>query len=261
MKTYVIPVALCLFFMACSSNKKLVQPANMGNEMSATSNLQTKKMLQTGIDFFAEGNQPSNWQLSINYDDTVRFTAEDGLALKCAYNQLKKEFLPDKTIYSVKLIAGDVVINILEKTCTVPTIREVFTKEVTVKFNSIIYTGCGKFLADDNLNHKWVLEKIGNTFINKTDYGKLPMLEFDVVAGKVSGNDGCNNFGGRIEVQGKRIQFSQLMSTRMSCTKKGIEKIIREQISGKIISYLFKDNKLYLYLPDDSLMIFTKAIN
>ncbi len=258
MKNLFIAITLSIFVLGCS-NTKNAGSKNVKNDIPTSSNVQqSKTMLQNGIDFFAQGSQPTNWQLTINYDDTVRFSADDGLALKFAYNQLRKEFAIDKTVYSVKLKAGDIVIHILDKICTVPTMREVFKKEVTVNFNNIIYTGCGKFLGDDNLNNKWVLEKIGNTAINLNEYNKLPNFEFNIIEGKMSGNDGCNNIGGKIEVQGKRIQFSPMFSTRMACSKKSIEKIIAEQISGKIVSYYFKDNKLHFYLLDDSLLIFKK---
>lgn len=261
MKNIFIVFIFSLFVMSCNSNKNVSQQKTESNEIPKSSNdVQSKTMLQDGVDFFATGSQPTNWQLTINYDDTVRFKADDGLALKFAYNQLKKEISTEKTVYSVKLKAGNVAINILEKICTVPTIREVFMKEVTVTFNSITYDGCGKFLADANLNNKWSLEKIGNTAINISEYNKIPGFVFDVAQGKIGGNDGCNSIGGKIEVQGKRIQFSPLFSTKMACNKKSIEKIITEQISGKIVSYYFKDSKLYLYLPDDSLLVFKKEI-
>ena len=115
-------------------------------------------------------------------------------------------------------------------------------------------------MADDNLNNKWLLEKVGNTLINAGEYNKIPLLEFKVAAGKVSGNDGCNNIGGNMEVQGKRIKFSALFGTRMACNKKSIEKIISAQISEKTVDYYFKDNRLYLYLPDDSILVFRKEI-
>ena len=259
MKKIVVLFYLGVFALACNSSKNTATPKIESAETAVSSNLQqTKIMLLNGVDFSAQGSQPVNWQLTINYDDTVRFNAEDGLALKFAYNQLKKEFLSDKTIYSVKLKAGNVEISILDKICTVPTIRAVFKKEVTVKFNSIIYYGCGNFLADDNLNNKWILEKIGNTILDAKDYNKIPSIQFNLEQDKVTGNDGCNSIGGKIEVQGKRIKFSNIASTRMACNKRSIERIFAEQISGKIVSYYFKDNKLYLYLPDDSLMVFTK---
>lgn len=259
MKNTIILFYLSVLAIGCSNTKSALPKKESKSEVSSPSNLsQSKTMLQNGIDFFAQGSQPTNWQLTINYDDTVRFSADDGLALKFAYNQLKKEFLPEKTVYTVQLKAGKVVINILDKICTVPTMREVFKKEVNINFNGIVYTGCGKFLGDDNLNNKWVLEKIGNAAINLNEYSKVPSFQFNILEGKLSGNDGCNNIGGTIEVQGKRIQFSSLFSTRMACNKKSIDKIIADQISGKMVSYYFKDNKLYLYLLDDSLLVFKK---
>lgn len=259
MKKNIILFYLSVLVIGCSNTKNALSKQESKTEVSSSSNLQqAKTMLQNGIDFFAQGSLPTNWQLTINYDDTVRFNADDGLALKFAYNQLKKEFLPEKTVYTVQLKAGNVTINILDKICTVPTMREVFKKEVNINFNGIVYTGCGKFLADDNLNNKWILEKIGSTIIKPDEYNKQPVFQFNLQEDKFSGNDGCNNIGGTMEVQGKRIQFSSLFSTRMACNKKSIEKILADQISGKMVSYYFKDNKLYLYLSDDSLLVFKK---
>jgi hypothetical protein len=117
MKNLFIVITLSIFVVGCSNTKNAASK-NIKNDFPTSSNVQqSKTMLQNGIDFLAQGNQPTNWQLTINYDDTVRFNADDGLTLKFAYNQLKKDFLPEKTIYSVKLKAGDVSINILDKIC------------------------------------------------------------------------------------------------------------------------------------------------
>lgn len=234
-----------------------VTNASNNNDVQQAKDL--KEQLKSGIDFFAEGNEPKNWTLTINYDDTVRFTADDGLALKFAYNQLKKDENEERRIFTIALKSGNVAIKINEKICTVTTIREVFKKEVSVAFNNTTYTGCGKFLADNNLNAKWVLDKIGNTSVVANEYNRLPEININIIEGTVSGNDGCNSIRGKIEVQGKRIKFYQILSTKMGCNKKNIEKIITTQISGQIVSYYFKEGKLHLYLPDDSLMVFKKV--
>ena len=258
MKIIVIPLCVILFLFGCNSTKKIpVSSASNNNNMQQAKDL--KNLQQSGIDFLAEGNQPSNWILTINYDDTVRFTADDGLALKFAYNQLKKKENEERRILTVALKSGNITIKINEKICTVTTIKEVFKKEVNVVFNNTTYSGCGKFLADENLNAKWLLEKIGNTPVVSNEYNRLPEININIVEGTVSGNDGCNSIRGKIEVQGKRIKFYQILSTKMGCNKKSIEKIITAQISGQIVSYYFKDGKLHLYLPDDSLMIFKKV--
>ena len=257
MKTLLLTLSLTSILLGCNNTKNILinKPVDKNTEQAKEiTNLQ-----QTGIDFLADGNVPTNWKLSINYDDTARFTAEDGLSLKFAYNQLNKIDSNEKRILTVALKAGKVKIEITEKICTVTTIREVFKKEVSVMFNNKTYTGCGKFLADANLNGKWLLEKIGYTPIVTSEYNKVPELNIDIIAGTLSGNDGCNIIKGKMEVQGKRIQFFQIALTKMGCNKKNIEKIIAANINNQIVGYYFREGKLHLYLPDDSLLIFKKV--
>lgn len=246
-----------LLLCACSNTKNIPLKTDAKNN-AVQQSPEIKNLVQNGVDFFAQGNQPSSWTLAINYDDTVRFLAEDGLSLKFAFNQLKKDENNERRIFTVALKSGNVKIEIYEKICTVTTIREVFTKEVKVVFNSTTYSGCGKFLADSNLEGKWLLEKIGFTTIVPAEYNKVPEIDIDIINGTIAGNDGCNNMRGKIEVQGKRIQFSTLSTTKMGCNKKSIEKVINAQVNGQLVSYYFKEGKLYLYLPDDSLLVFKK---
>ena len=259
MKIIISTLFILLFFTDCNSSKKIYVNDAQKNNNNSQAAKELINLQRDGIDFFAEGNQPTNWTLNINYDDTVRFMADDGLALKFAYNQLKKDVNNERKILTVALKSGKVSIEIKEKICTVTTIREVFKKEVIVIFNSTIYSGCGKFLADNNLAGKWLLEKIGNTSIVPSEYNKIPEINVDIIGGSVYGNDGCNSIRAKIEVQGKRIQFYDILGTKMGCNKKIIEKIIAAQISGQIVSYFFKEGKLFLYLPDDSLLVFKKV--
>ena len=195
----------------------------------------------------------------MDYDDTIRFDADDGLSLKFAYNQLQKDINTERSIFSTNIKAGKISITILEKDCTIPTKKEVFKKEVTFIFNNNIYKGCGKFLADNTLNNKWILEKIGGKVINEIEYNRVPFFEFNIEKRKLSGNDGCNTIGTNIEVQGSSIKFGQVISTQMACAKKSIENMIANLINNKTASYYFKDEKLYLYMLDDSLLIFKKG--
>jgi heat shock protein HslJ len=251
-----------LFFpwmCSCQSSQKAETEKSNQAFNESLKNKDEKLMLQTGIDFFAEGNQPTNWHLQMDYDDTVRFYADDGLSLKFAYNQLQKDINNERSIFSTKIKAGNISITVLEKDCTVTIKKEVFKKEVTFNFNNNIYKGCGKFLADNTLNNKWILEKIGGQIVNEIEYNRVPFFEFDVEKRKLRGNNGCNTIGTNIEVQGSRIKFGIVMSTEMACGKKSIENIIATLISNNIASYYFKDGKLYLYMIDDSLLVFKKG--
>jgi heat shock protein HslJ len=250
---------LLLFLFSC----KTTAPSNTGNNGTTTSgnatSLPDKNMQDRGIDLTAVGSIPVNWRMEMNFDDTVRFSADDGLDLRFAFHKLTGSVAVDSKTYAAQINGGQLLIVIEEKDCTVPTIRQSFNKAVTVTYRSKTYNGCGKFVVNEALNGKWMLEKIGTTAILPEEYNRIPVLQFDLAAQKVSGNDGCNTIGGNIEVQGNRIQFSSLFSTKMACMKKSIEKIIARHLSDKLVSWYFRNEKLYLYLEDDSLLVFKKA--
>ncbi|MEQ1554219.1 MAG: META domain-containing protein, partial [Ferruginibacter sp.] len=153
---------------------------------------------------------------------------------------------------------GDIKIFITNKECTTPIHKEVFTKEVKFSFNSITYNGCGNYLSNNNLHGKWKLEKLGNININTKDYNVAPFCNIDLNKNSITGNDGCNTFGGKIEVQGDRIKFGLLISTQMACGNKSIDQILAQQINNQLVNYYFKESKLYLYLPNDSILVFIK---
>jgi heat shock protein HslJ len=259
MNKSIIALLVCTCMYACtSSQKNNIQKSNrVFNESLA--NKDEKRMLQNGIDFFAEGNTPANWNLRMDYDDTVRFTADDGLSLKFAYNQLTKDITLEKSVFFIKMKSENISITVLEKDCTLLTKKEVFKKEVLFSFNNNIYSGCGKFLADNALNNKWILEKIGSNIIITGEYNRVPIFELDIEKNRITGNDGCNTIAANIEVQGSRIKFGNIMSTKMGCAKKSIENIISSLINNNTASYYFKEGKLYLYLIDDSLLVFKKG--
>jgi heat shock protein HslJ len=258
MNKIAIAFMLCMCMNACkSSQKSNIQKSNKAfNESLA--NKEEKNMLLNGIDFFAEGNTPANWTLTMDYDDTVRFNADDGLTLKIAFNQLKKDINKEQSIFTKTTTNGDISITVLNKNCSLANTKEIFRKETTVRFNTIIYSGCGKFLADNLLNNKWIVERIGNTIVYATEFNATPFFEFDLSKSRVSGNDGCNNFGATIEIQGSRIKFEQFIQTQMGCNKKSIDKLIAEKLNNNFASYYFKDGKLYLYLIDDSIVVLRK---
>jgi heat shock protein HslJ len=259
MKKIALALFICTCLYACNSSQKAETKKSNTLFNESLKNKNEKLMFQTGIDFFAEGNQPTNWNVQMDYDDTIRFNADDGLALTFAFNQLQKDIHTEQSIFSTKIKAGNISITVLEKDCTIATKKEVFKKEVTFNFNGNVYKGCGKFLADISLNNKWILEKVGGTNINITEYNRVPFFEIDIEKRRLTGNDGCNTIGGNIEIQGSRIKFGNIMSTKMGCAKKSIESIISNLINNNIASYYFKAGKLFLYLIDDSLLVFKKG--
>ncbi len=254
----------CKFFVVvflgingCNSGTKNTIKSESKAFEAVKENRQLDALMSTGIDFFAEGNQPSNWTLKINFSDTIRFLTEDGISVKFAYNQVAKKEDADKTTYSIDFEGKKLNIDIFNKVCSIPNNNNNFSKEVMVSCFNIMYKGCGKFLADSKLQGKWVVEKIDGKLISSSDYNQLPFLEF--TTNNVSGNDGCNRMGAPIEIQGKQIKFGQFFSTKMACGKKDIAELLQKKINDKSVDYYFKEDKLYFYLIDDSVLIFTKA--
>lgn len=257
MKTAAIILFSFLLF-SCNNSKKTAVATNEVNNTESP-NRGENKAVPAGTDFSAKGDIPVHWLLTMNYDDTVRFTADDGLSVKFAFSRLKKEVTAEKTSFTGKINGSNIIVTQDAKTCTLPTERKVYSQQVSFTYNGKVYNGCGEYFVDYNLAGKWLLEKINSTPVTEQEYNRIPVLQFDLDKKRVSGNDGCNTIGGSIEVQGKRIRFSAMMSTRMACAKKSIDHIISTQISDQLVSYYFAEGKLYLYLSDDSKLVFKKG--
>ena len=72
------------------------------------------------------------------------------------------------------------------------------------------------------LNGAWVLARINDQPINRSV--PLPTLDIDLAEMHVSGNGGCNGYGGPIAVlDASSIQFGNLISTEMACMNANIE--------------------------------------
>jgi uncharacterized membrane protein len=256
MKKIFYSLLLFLSIISCNSNRTIT--SKQVKNKKSTSTLIEDAMLQKGVDFFAEGTNPSNWTLQMNIDDTIRFEAEDGLSIKFAYNQLTKNSNKERIIYTTKIKAGNVSILIMEADCSLSPKETILSRQVSFTFNSITYNGCGKFLTNTKLQSKWVLEKIGNTIINTSEYGSIPTFEINIEKSTLLGTDGCNTIKGKFEVQGNRIQFYNIEGINTTCPKKSINTIVVKQINNMLVDYYFKEGKLYLYLSDDNLLVFTK---
>lgn len=80
--------------------------------------------------------------------------------------------------------------------------------------------------GDDLTDSKWVLTQIENKtdgVITSAPAQNVPTLEF-TDDGKISGNGGCNGFGGLYEVgDGNSLKLSEIMSTLMACDNTDIE--------------------------------------
>jgi len=89
-------------------------------------------------------------------------------------------------------------------------------KYVIGLFAAIVLTACGGGFSE-SIQGEWKLVSHGsssNQISAVPDVGTS--FEFDS-EGRMSGNVGCNNFGGGYTVDGDTIKFGTIMSTEMFC--------------------------------------------
>ena len=92
------------------------------------------------------------------------------------------------------------------------------------------------------------------------ELAKNPTMKIDFTTNKVSGNAGCNQYGGNFTTENNSIKFDRLMSTKMYCSK--FQKIENSYLKmlARVTNYKLKDNQILFYDKTDTLMIMGKLI-
>ena len=101
--------------------------------------------------------------------------------------------------------------------------------------------------ASPDISGEWKLVSYGNA---ASPMLSIPNVETSIKFedGQLSGNVGCNRFGGAYELKGDKINFSRIMSTRMFCEE------ISVQEQG-VLSVISDNLYLQLQLNGDALTI------
>ncbi len=101
--------------------------------------------------------------------------------------------------------------------------------------------------ANDIRSVYWKLVEInGQAISEKWGKGREPHLIFDMAENKVYGSGGCNRFFGSYELmEGQRISFSPMGTTRMACENMEVERALLE-IFEKTDNYSVAGNRLSL---------------
>jgi len=218
----------------------------------ADSNYITQK--KSGIDFFASGSNPEPWTLQMNFDHKITFRTQTHGHFQWFPIELVADASDNTTTYNSK--DQSLVLSISSLPCEEKHQKNDKTKQVNIVCNKITYTGCGGYLKNNLLHNKWMLERIDDVELKRDNKKNESFIEFDLLKNKVSGNDGCNRFFGLISIEGDRIKFSTLASTRMACSSPAI--INTTLIDNRLVDYYFKEGKLILYLINDSKLTFRK---
>ena len=108
----------------------------------------------------------------------------------------------------------------------------------------IMLVACGGTGGDSLNGTTWELYSLGQ-------YAPLPgsqiTLRFE--NGQVSGNAGCNSYGGAYQVNGNQVKFEQVISTMMACTDQSMmdQESAYLGFLGKVQSFALAEGQLQLY--------------
>ena len=102
----------------------------------------------------------------------------------------------------------------------------------------------------------WNLVELNNSKIEHPG-PQVPHLRFET--DKVTGNDGCNNFFGAYTLDGNKLKFGMLASTRMACPQINDLDIEFNKIITITTSYHISSDKLELFEEDKLLASFVAA--
>jgi heat shock protein HslJ len=110
----------------------------------------------------------------------------------------------------------------------------------------LILTACSS--ASPDISGEWKLISYGDANNSTPAIPNVDtFIKFDS-KGQVSGNVGCNGFGGSYKMSGGEIAFSSIMSTMMYCEETSAQE--------QAVLSVFSDNvKLQIQLNDDTLTI------
>ena len=208
-----------------------------------------------GIDFFAGGNEPF-WFLELISEKTLTFNLIDAkpIVLKDIVSTYKNGI----TIIKSKSEKPAVEATIYQYQCVNDMSGAISSNYVEVNVNGKLYKGCGRPLNNDfKIAGKWNLSFIKDFNIPQDQAGKTPFLNFNIQEKKVSGNFGCNGFGGNYIMSKDSLNIINVMSTLMACPKMETENKFSAALQ-QTDSYKIINNELQLYKGKELLIGFKR---
>lgn len=112
-----------------------------------------------------------------------------------------------------------------------------------------------KLSPDAGWGHQqWVLVEMKGVPVQQSGGRRDAHITFDVVAKKFSGNGGCNQINGNYSLDKKEIRFTEVLSTKMSCSDIEFENTFLS-ILGSIDKYEIKGNDLLLKRKKEAMLV------
>lgn len=129
----------------------------------------------------------------------------------------------------------------------------------TSVFFLLLAIGCSsnKESVNNLLHDIWVLESVkGEPYSLAENQNLHPTIEIYLAEERFSGNTGCNNMNGTLTVDGSKITFTNIITTKMFCND--VDETGFLSSLEKVNRYKIEKMRLYLYEDDSELMIFQK---
>ncbi|MBL0153069.1 MAG: META domain-containing protein [Chitinophagaceae bacterium] len=103
---------------------------------------------------------------------------------------------------------------------------------------------------------KWKLQSVHNGTHEFTPAGSTAFLRLEAGKNSAGGKGGCNSFGSTVKVEGNKISFSELFSTKMYC--EGIQPVEDAYFNAlnKATRYHISGDKLVIYQDGQEILVF-----
>ncbi len=103
---------------------------------------------------------------------------------------------------------------------------------------------------------KWILQSVHDGQHDFTPAGSSAFIRLDAVKNSAGGKGGCNSFGSTVKVEGDKISFSELFSTKMFC--EGIQQIEDAYFNAlsKATRYHISGDKLVIFQDGQEVLVF-----
>ncbi len=168
-------------------------------------------------------------------------------------------------LYKLRTAAGSMDIELTNMPCQNDLSRERFTYTVNMTYQQGIdtsvtyFNGCGKYITEPDLEHKWVLQEINSDTVTAAQFNDtLPYLLIYSRASSFEGYGGCNTINGRLFSERNMVRFTNLYLSKRKCVT-----IAKEEEFVKALQFSTQfeiiDHRLVLSNYNGVTMVLTKV--
>ena len=121
----------------------------------------------------------------------------------------------------------------------------------------VISCSSGEETTNLLINDIWALESIeGENYKADLTIEQQPLIEIHLKDERLHGNTGCNQMDGKVFVEGNKINFSDIITTKMFCAGSVEQKFL--SVLGKVNNYKIEKMRLFLYEDTIEKLVFKK---